>query len=243
LGTLPSFSLFDNRIVSESNNMGNKILVQGSTVSAPQLSDLFRQIGDGSINGIHMQAFLDRRNPFSLDSVKIDWEKVYTALEVSFGAFDCDPNYWTVPVLKGVTPNKVIAALRNLGVEVYIYTDDLDTGVPTNDRDPGRDGDYQVKFLKTIEANPELKDKSADVLAKEGVKGITLLERLLLELGYFLATGNHLDLENVTLCSGSRYSDGHVPHVRWDTGHRGLSVYWCGPSRSCLSLRARAVVS
>lgn len=223
--------------------MGSKILVQGSTVSAPQLSDLFRQIGEGSINGIHMQAFLDRRNPFSLDAVKIDWEKVYTALEVSYGVFDCDPNYWTVPVLKGVTSNKVIATLRKLGVEVWLYTDDLDVGVPTNDRDPARDGNYQVKFLKTIEADPELKSKSANVLAKEDVKGITLLERLLLELGYFLATGNHLDIENVTLCSGSRYSVGSVPYVGWDTGNRRLGVGWDRASSSDPDLRARAVVS
>ncbi len=223
--------------------MGNKILVQGSTVSAPQLSDLFRQIGDGSINGIHMQAFLDRRNPFSLDVVKIDWEKVYTALEVSFGVFDCDPNHWSIPVLRGVTSNKVVSALRKLGIEVWLYTEDLDASVPTNDRDPVKDGSYQVKFLKTIEADPELKSKSADVLAKEGVKGITLLERLLLELGYFLATGNHLDIENVTLCSGSRCSAGGVPGVHWGTAARRLGVDWYNASRSSPNLRARAVVS
>lgn len=223
--------------------MGNKILVQGSTVSAPQLSDLFRQIGDGSINGIHIQAFLDRRNPFGLDGVKIDWEKVYTMLEMSFGIFDHDPNYWTVPVCKGVTPNKVVKVLRDLGVEVFLYTDDLDAGVPTNDRDPVKDGSYQVKFLKTIEADPELKNKSANVLAKENTNGITLLERLLLELGYFLATGNHLDLENITLCSGSRCSDGSVPSVGWLTGFRRLSVSWYLPSGSGPYLRARTVVS
>lgn len=243
LSTMLGSQLFDNKIVTESKLMGNKILVEGSTVSAPQLSDLFRQIGDGSINGIHMQAFLDRRNPFGLDGVKVDWEKVYTMLEVGFGTFDCDPNYWTVPVLKEVTSNKVVAALRKLGVEVYLYTEDLDKGVPTNDRDPGRDGNYQVKFLKTIEADPELKSKSADMLKKEGIKGITLLERLLLELGYFLATGNHLDVENVTLCSGSRYSGVGVPSVSWGTDGRRLDVCWYGPPSSDPSLRARAVVS
>jgi len=225
--------------------MGTKILVAGSNVSAPQLSDLFRQIGDGSINRFHLQAFLDRRNPFGIDSVMIDWKKVYHTLgmEVDLSGKDVnDPDFWVVPVFKGVTMNKVVQALRDLDVNMYLYTDDLGKGVPINDRDPAK-GDYVVKFGKTIEADPELKDKSANTLAKEKVKGITLLERLLLELGYFMTTGNHLDVENITLCSGSRDSDGDVPCVYWSTVDRKVYVYWCGPSNALSGLRARAVVS
>ena len=226
--------------------MAIKTVVTGSSVTASQLKDFFRQIDDGSINGIHMQAILEHRNPFGLDNVVIDWKKVYETLgmKVDFNNNDAnDPNYWVVPVFKGVTPNKVVQALRDQNVNVYLYTDDLDKGVPTNDRDPAKDGDYRVKFLKTVEADPELKDKSADDLKKEGVKGITLLERLLLELGYFLATGNHLDIENVTLCSGSRGSDGGVPGVYWDTDDRKVYVSWSSTSNSRVDLRARAVVS
>ena len=226
--------------------MANKIVVAGSNVSAPQLSDLFRQFGDGSLNGIHLQVFLEHRNPFGLDNVVIDWRKVYETLgmKVDFNNDDAnDPNYWVVPVFKGVTPNKVVQALRDLNVNVYLYTDDLDNGVPTNDRDPAKDCNYRVKFLKTIEADSELKDKSAETLAKENIKGITLLERLLLELGYFLATGNHLDIENVTLCSGSRNSGGRVPGVGWSADRRRVYVGWDRPSDSGSRLRARAVVS
>ena len=226
--------------------MATKTVVAGSSVTASQLKDFFRQIDDGSINGIHMQAILEHRNPYDLDSVVIDWKKVYETLgvKVDFNNEDVnDPNFWIVPVFKGVTPNKVVQALRGLGVNVYLYTDDLDNGVPTNDRDPAKDGDYRVKFLKTIEADPALKEKSADTLTEEKIKGITLLERLLLELGYFLATGNHLDVENVTLCSGSRRSGGGVPDVRWHSGGRLVSVFWYSPSGSDSRLRARAVVS
>lgn len=38
--------------------------VVGSSVSANQLKDLFRQIADGSLSGGHVQAFLEHRNPF-----------------------------------------------------------------------------------------------------------------------------------------------------------------------------------
>ena len=233
--------------VLKDKHMATKTVVAGSSVTASQLKDFFRQIDDGSINGIHLQAILEHRNPFGLDNIVIDWKKVYETLgllKVDFSTDGLnDPNCWVVPVFKGVTPNKVVQALRNLGVNVYLYTNDLDTGVPTNDRDPAKDGDYRVKFLKTVEADPELKGKSADTLTDEKVKGITLLERLFLELGYFLATGNHLDVENVTLCNGSRFSDGGVPRVDWNADGRGVNVYWYGPSVSDARIRARAVVS
>lgn len=42
--------------------------VVGSSVSANQLKDLFRQIADGSLSGGHVQAFLEHRNPFEKKS-------------------------------------------------------------------------------------------------------------------------------------------------------------------------------
>ncbi len=226
----------------------NKVLIEGSssTVSHAQLKDLHRQFEDGSLNGYHLQAFLRHQNPFGLDSVVIDWVKVYEKLgmKVNFSNEDLtDQYYWTVPVEKSVTPNKVVKTLRSLGVTVYLYIEDLDKSVTKNDRDPARDGDYIVKFLKTIEADPELKNKSTETLLMEDVKGITLLERLLLELGYFMTTGSHLDVENVTLCSGSRRSGGHVPGVSWRTDDRGVYVLWYYVSDSSPHLRTRAIVS
>ncbi len=226
--------------------MATKIVVGGSTVSASQLKDMFRQIEDGSLNGIHIQAILEHRNPFGLDNVVIDWKKVYELLGVKadFNNEDVnDPNFWVVPVFRGVTSNMVVNALRALGVKFYLYAEDLDGIVTKNDRDSEKDGPYRVKFQKTVEADEALKDKSANTLVEEDVKGITLLERLLLELGYFLATGNHLDEKNVTLCTGSRYSDGYVPYVDWGTAYRGVYVDWSRPSDSSSRLRARAVVS
>ncbi len=46
--------------------MAAKTVVAGSTVSASQLKDLFRQIDDGSINGRIMQAVLEHRNPWEI---------------------------------------------------------------------------------------------------------------------------------------------------------------------------------
>lgn len=46
-------------------------------------------------------------------------------------------------------------------------------------------------------------------------RGITLRERIIMELEYFKKTGQHLDIRNITLCSGSRWSDGNVPDANW----------------------------
>jgi hypothetical protein len=116
----------------------------------------------------------------------------------------------------------------------------LDTAVPTNDRD-SKNGSYAIWMRDRVEADEELSNKSANDLKQESIKGITLLERLLLELKYFGETGKHLDLKNWTLCSGSRYSDGSVPCVYWGVGKLevdGDTVDFRDPR-----LRSREVVS
>lgn len=96
-------------------------------------------------------------------------------------------------------------------------------------------------FKKVIEADEELKNKSADDLEREGIQGITLRERLLMELDYFKEIGKHLDIDNITLCSGSRDSDGFVPYVCWYDGR--LFVFWYFAGRAFDFLRARAAVN
>lgn len=150
---------------------------------------------------------------------------------------------WLLPMIKGATCNKVVSAMKSLGVEFCLVAEDLDKAVPTNDRDPNRDGSYRVFFAKNVEADPELANKSANQLKEAGHKGITLLERLLLEMAYYMASGKHLDAENITLCAGSRYLDGGVPRVDWITGHRDVYVSWCNSDSSGDDLRSRSVVS
>jgi len=220
-----------------------KVLVGGSSVTASQMKDFWRQVEDGSIDRSYLQLFLDHR--LERES-RFNWPKVYQTLGMEFhpGELEVpeDPNHWDIYVMKGVTPNMVVAALRKQGVIVDTYVDDLDKGVSINDRDP-KNGSYRVRFKANIEADPEYVNKSANDLKEEKIQGITLLERLLLELAYFLATKKHLDIENITLCSGSRYSGGCVPGVDWSADDRKLFVDWYGPQHRHSDLRARAVVS
>jgi len=96
-------------------------------------------------------------------------------------------------------------------------------------------------FKANIEADDEHKNKSANDLEKEGIVGITLRERLLLELNYYSFTGKHLDIDKITLCAGSRYSDGYVPDVRWCGGK--LRVRWCNSVDANVNVRVREAVS
>jgi hypothetical protein len=177
------------------------------------------------------------------------WAEAYKLLgmEAEFNEFTKvglpeSEGLWTVPVLQGVTCNKVVEVLRKLGVQVYLYAEDLDKEVTVNDRDPSN-GSYTVSFRCNVEADEEFKNLSANQLKEQNHKGITLLERLLLELAYFMATGKHLDVQNVTLCSGSRYRNGRVPSVRFFSGSRGVDVRWYDPGYHDGHLRSRSVVS
>lgn len=98
-------------------------------------------------------------------------------------------------------------------------------------------------FSDAQEADEEHKNKSANDLDKEGVNGITLRERLIFEIEYFDKYKQHPDIENTTLCSGSRYSGGDVPCVGWDIGSRGVGVCWDRLSDSDSALRTRAAVN
>ncbi|MEK7138056.1 MAG: hypothetical protein AAB787_00965 [Patescibacteria group bacterium] len=147
-----------------------------------------------------------------------------------------------IVIPKGLTLNQVWAACQKVfGGKIWsAYGDDLDSSVPTNDRVPTTS--YAIRVRERVEADEELKNLSANDLKKKKIDGVTLLERLVYGLKYFDETGNHLDRENWTLCTGSRDSDGSVPYVYLSSGGE-VRVYWCHPGGSDDGLRARSVVS
>jgi hypothetical protein len=139
-------------------------------------------------------------------------------------------------VAKGLTYSTVINAMRKK-FNVWTYADNLDKAIDKNDRWPNET--YAIRVRNRVEADEELKNLSADDLAKRNIPGITCLERLLYELKYFSETGEHLDIKNWTLCSGSRDSDGRVPCVNFADGE--VYVGWCSSSYAYSFLRARSV--
>lgn len=127
------------------------------------------------------------------------------------------------------------------------YADNLDS--ITSDRgfdkltasDPA--STYAIWVRDCVEADEELKNKSANMLAESGIKGMTLPERLLYELKYFTETKKHLDVKNFTLCIGSRDPDGRVPYVHWNAEYGKMYVHWFYPDYGGDYLRARAVIA
>ena len=143
---------------------------------------------------------------------------------------------WLLVMLKGLTANKLYDKCKER-FAAWRYTEDLDDikSVRTTEKT------YAIWLRDRVEADEENKNRSANDCAKEHINGITLDERLLLELWYHWKTGKHLDIQNVTLCSGSRDPDGGVPYVDWSDDW--LDVGYCGPDDSNARLRARAAVS
>jgi len=119
------------------------------------------------------------------------------------------------------------------------YNPNWDEVVPRNDRTSEQT--YAVSFRDCVEADEELKSLSANQLAERRVKGITLLERMLLELWYHWKTGKHLDQDNWTLCSGSRSADGDVPFAFCDGST--FEVGWVGLDHRGGDLCSREAVS
>ena len=214
------------------------------------LADLCHKLQHGTITPEELGRFLRREEPFLKDyRVKYaltDWENFYR----NFFGIEKDFFNLPVPELKegfnrlivvvlGLTLNRVYDKCAEK-FSCWRYIDDLDKATVKNDRDLSH-GSYAILVRNRIEADEELKDLSANDLKEKNILGITLLERLLYELKYFSETGKHLDIRTVTLCLGSRDSDGNVPAVDWHDDK--LRVDRHSPVARYDELRVRAAVS
>ncbi len=214
--------------------------------------DLLRKVRDGAIAPQSLDRFLKGQNPFmTAEDILGEWHEMYWKI------FKIDPGLdritmpevrpgfgWAIPRVPEIPTNLLLGACRERWLTQSYIGDDLEVGVPTNERHYSQ-GPYGIWVRDRCEADDELKNFSAEQIAKKKLMTITLDERL--ALGLFYATrvslGLHLDVENVTLCSGSRYSDGFVPGVSWNAASRRLYVSWYSPQNHFPFLRSRAVVS
>jgi len=145
-----------------------------------------------------------------------------------------------IVVAQGVAPQWSYDECKKLFL-CWKWTNNLDEIVQSVRM--AKNGPYAIWVRERVEADEELKDLSANVLEKRKIAGITLEERLVYESKYFKETGKHLDIKNLTLCSGSRDSVGFVPIVYWNDFDGELHVVWFDPGHHDGDLRARAAVS
>ena len=183
------------------------------------------------------------------------WQQVYDLLGYGFDEsrwVEPAPGFWDTYVQKGVTPNRVAAAMRKLGVTMETLGVDLDASTAGRDQRDPVNGSYHIRFRATVEADEDNQNLSAEDLRRRGRPEITLTERLLLGLAHFIATEEggqpddherHLDRDNITLCAGSRHFVGRVPKVYWDRHGRQVYVGWCYSASHSSFLRSRSAVS
>lgn len=176
--------------------------------------------------------------------LKKEWQKFYEeefGLKTDFSKVKIPANpsdFDRVIILPKGLSYKTILLKMTEKFSVYLFEDDYNyydanvKSVRTNDKD------YAVRVRNRVEADTENKNLSTNDLEERKNNGITLKERFIYELKYFKETNNHLDIDNWTLCSGSRYSDGNVPKARWYSDEFYVDWYYAGHSFGHLSSRS-----
>lgn len=145
-----------------------------------------------------------------------------------------------IVVAEGVTIDQVHRRCRERFFGLAYTNRDLDYTVDFNDRN-SKSGSYAVWVRDNRESDEEWVDHSSGSLRDLEMKGETLLERLLHEFVYYIETGDHLDVMNVTLCSGSRDRDGYVPGVCFH--NVGIRISRHGDTEGSPTMGPREVVS
>ncbi|PWB38643.1 MAG: hypothetical protein C3F02_02940 [Parcubacteria group bacterium] len=211
------------------------------------MSDILLKIKSGVITPRELDLFAQRQNPFAINSIQEEWQEFYRKyfrLSVDFSDVSIpeeQEDFTRVLFIpQGLTINQAFQACSK-AFKSWSYTNDLDKDVPNNDRNT--EASYAIRVRDRVEADEELKNLSANDLQKRKISSITLLERLVYELKYYSETNKHLDIQNTTLCAGSRHRNGSVPCVYWSSGLGKLCVDWCHPDSADDGLRGRAVVS
>ncbi len=211
------------------------------------LEDLFLKLRKGVLSPDELELFLKKKNPFALPSdLLIDWQNFWKRMGI-----DADLRKVKIPkkpkgfdrlLVNPLTPQKAYELCASK-FKCWKYSNEsLDKIVVHEDR-TAKDGAYAVWVRERVEPDEELKGKSANDLVGMKVFGNTLTEALVYKLKFNDETGQHLNLANWNLCSGSRYSDGSVPHVYWSGRYSEMHVRYTHPAHSYGNLRSRQTVS
>lgn len=223
-----------------------------------RLKETLSQLANGVLTGDQIQALNEHRDPFksvaTLRDVNLNdqvekWRHHFKTL------YRMNPDFSDlyipqrqegfdrlVIVPKGLTHRKWVETARTIH-KVCLNNSDLYESVEVNDRTP-KGKSYGVWIRDRQEADEELNRKAATDLKTLCASGLTLIERLVAGTGYLFEKMCHMDVENVTLCTGSHSSDGRcMPGVYWDSRRFEVSVGWCFLTDPSTHLRSRAVVS
>ncbi|MFZ2205264.1 MAG: hypothetical protein WAV23_01595 [Minisyncoccia bacterium] len=149
-----------------------------------------------------------------------EWRKFYSnffGLEVDFSQVMISPKpvfgeWMLIFIPKGLNLNLAFKVYSKLFNSTNCYNN-LNEHITKNVRDTNCD--YAVWVQDEVEPDREFLGKSAKQSDPDMKLGVTLLERIILGVRYLTETGNHLDIRGMTICSGSRDSEGFIPIIYW----------------------------
>lgn len=215
------------------------------------MADLCHKLQHGSLKAGELEKFLKLQNPFEIVSVNFAdliknlqkfYKKVF-GIRADFSNLRVPPKqegFDRLLVIANLSLEQLYAKCKELFSCWRLTNNDLDKIVTENER-MTKNGPYAIWVRDRVEADEELKNLSANDIKAKNLITETLAERLIHELKFFSETRQHLDIQSITLCTGSRYSVGRVPRVGWYDGE--MRVYWYNPGFADDILRSRLVVS
>ena len=226
-------------------------MIRGEVDNVKDVFKLFRSNRDNAENNIDETSGAEIRkeppiaNPHA--ALIADWQTFYRdvfGIEMDFSNLVIpkkpEEGNWRLLIIIDLLLEVLYAKCKSLFPCWRWTNEDLDKIVTENER-TAKNGPCAIWAKDNTEADGEWKNLSADDIKGKGIKTETLAERFVHELKFFKETGKHLDIANWTLCSGSRCSDGHVPHVSWNAVK--MLVYWYFTDARDESLRSRQAVS
>lgn len=142
-------------------------------------------------------------------------------------------------IAQGMTMNLAWSRMVDL-FRCWKSYDNLDKEIKLNKQTSAKH--YAIWIRDGIEPDEEFRGQSTEDADPNMDIGMTFLEREILEIAYFSETSKHLDIEGVTFCSGSRYTDGDVPSFCWDTDDSRVGTYVYSVGHSNLRYGIRRAV-
>lgn len=131
-----------------------------------------------------------------------------------------------IPIVDRITFYKIIhIGMKKVFVDDYnglhigIKGKDLDKPKFQNSRLPVN-GSYLIAVKDVINASDPLTLENKDI-----IQGITLYERLILEVYHYYFYGQYLDTGGCTICSGTIFERDSFVTVEWDTNCNEIDVF------------------
>ncbi|MBM3256065.1 MAG: hypothetical protein FJZ04_01165 [Candidatus Moranbacteria bacterium] len=214
-----------------------------------EIADGWRENGKALAKAFREVLFPLSDVPEDHRTILSDWQNFYQQLfgkEYDFSGVRIpekpSDGRWRLLIIIDLSLEQLYAKCKELFPCLRWTDENLDKIVIRNERD-AKNGAYAIWVRDEVEADEDLKGLSANDIEAKKITSETLVERLTHELKFFDETGKHLDVKNITLCAGSRYSVGSIPHVYFNPDHGRVDVYWSHPDYRYVFLRVRQVVS